>query len=43
MLQSKALGYSVYELKQYHDMSLFDAFNEALNEERPGGKEGSNL
>jgi hypothetical protein len=37
------LGYSLFELKQYHDLALIDAFNEALNYERPGGAEGSNL
>jgi hypothetical protein len=30
-------GFSYYELKQYHDLALIDAFNEALNFERPGG------
>jgi hypothetical protein len=38
-----SLGYSLFELKQYHDLALIDAFNEALNFERPGGAEGSNL
>ena len=37
------LGYSSYELKQYYDLALVDAFNEAINFERPGGSEASNL
>ena len=33
----------MYELKQYHDLALIDAFNESINCERPGGPHGSNL
>jgi hypothetical protein len=36
-------GFSAFELKQYHDSCIFDAFNEALNTQRPGGACGSNL
>ena len=39
----RELGYSAYELKQYYDLALIDAFNEAINNERPGGTDASNL
>ena len=41
--QEKRFGYGVYDLKQVHDMVIVEALNDALNYERPGGYDSSNL